>query len=86
MPNLAPEKVRGVRVTRQGSRRYKGDIQRYEAPRIGEYFWRGGEVVDRSESGDSDIEAVRDGFISITPLHIDLTRRDALQTLRDALL
>lgn len=86
VPNLAPQEVRGLRVTRQGSRRYKGDIQRYEAPRIGEYFWRGGEVVDRSESGDSDIEAVRDGFISVTPLHVDLTRRDALETLRTALL
>jgi 5'-nucleotidase len=86
VPNVMPEDLKGIRITRQGSRRYKGDIQRYEAPRIGEYFWRGGEVVDRSESGDSDIEAVRDGYVSVTPLHLDLTRRDAIETLRNALL
>ncbi len=79
MPNLAPELLRGARATSQGSRRYKGDITRHQAPVQGEYFWRGGEVIDRAESPDADVLVVKDGWISVTPLHVDLTRRDALE-------
>lgn len=79
VPNLAPADIQGVRVTSQGSRRYKGDLVRYEAPIVGEYFWRGGEVIDRAESDDADVLVVKDGFISVTPIHVDLTRRDAME-------
>jgi 5'-nucleotidase len=74
-----------VRVTTQGSRRYKGDIVRYEAPGIGDYYWRGGEIIDRSETGDTDILAVKANFISVTPLHVDLTNREAMRVLQEAL-
>ena len=81
VPNLAGGDIKGVRVTTQGSRRYKGDMVRHQAPQIGVYYWRGGEVVDRSERDDTDILAVNAGYISVTPLHVDLTRYDALDTL-----
>jgi len=82
VPNLPPAEIAGVRVTTQGSRRYKGDIKRYEAAGIGEYYWRGGELIDRSETDDTDVLVVKQGFISVTPLHIDLTNREALGVLR----
>jgi 5'-nucleotidase len=85
VPNLAPEAIRGVRITTQGSRRYKGDIVKYEAPQIGVYYWRGGELVDRSETADTDILAVKEGYISVTPLHVDLTNRGAMDVLQAAL-
>lgn len=77
--------IKGVRVTTQSSRRYEGGISRHEAPRAGEYFRRGGEVVDRFASDDSDILAIEEGFISVTPLHVGLARRDALETWRQVL-
>jgi 5'-nucleotidase len=82
VPNLAPEAIRGVRITTQGSRRYKGDIVKYEAPQIGAYYWRGGELIDRSETADTDILAVKAGYISVTPLHVDLTNRNAMSVLQ----
>ena len=85
VPNLAPELLRGARATSQGSRRYKGDISRHNAPVQGEYFWRGGEVIDRAESEDADVLVVKDGWISVTPLHVDLTRRDALERVASVL-
>lgn len=85
VPNLAPEELRGIRVTSQGSRRYKGDLTRYHAPVVGEYFWRGGEVIDRAESDDADVFVVKNGFISVTPIHVDLTRRDAMPTVQAAI-
>ncbi|MDQ3813363.1 MAG: 5'/3'-nucleotidase SurE, partial [Armatimonadota bacterium] len=82
VPNVPPQEIKGVRVTTQGSRRYKGDIVRHEAPQIGVYYWRGGEIIDRSERDDTDILAVKEGYISVTPLHVDLTRYDALEVLK----
>jgi 5'-nucleotidase len=85
VPNVSPYEIKGVRVTTQGSRRYKGDIVRHEAPNIGVYYWRGGEIIDRSETDDTDILAVKNNYISVTPLHVDLTRYDALDALKQVL-
>jgi len=85
VPNLPPAELRGARATSQGSRRYKGDISRHVAPVQGEYFWRGGEVIDRAEHDDADVMVIKDGWISVTPLHVDLTRRDALEAVAGVL-
>jgi len=84
VPNVTTSEIKGVLATTQGSRRYKGDIVRHEAPQIGVYYWRGGELIDRSETDDTDILAVAQNYISVTPLHVDLTRRDALDILKQA--
>jgi 5'-nucleotidase len=81
VPNVSTDEIQGVRVTTQGSRRYKGDITRHEEPQVGVYYWRGGVIVDRSERADTDILAVKDGYISVTPLQVDLTSREALEVL-----
>ena len=85
VPNLLPAGIEGARVTSQGSRRYKGDLVRYQAPNIGEYFWRGGEVIDRAESDDADVLVVKQNWISVTPIHVDLTNRAAMPKVSDAL-
>ncbi len=85
VPNLARENVAGIRVTSQGSRRYQGDVTRHEAPHVGVYYWRGGEILDRSETDNTDILAIQNGFISVTPLHVDLTNRDSMAVLETAL-
>ena len=82
VPNLPAGEILGARTTTQGSRRYKGDIKRYDAPHIGSYYWRGGEVIDRSETEDTDLLAVQHRYISVCPLHVDLTNREALVRLR----
>ena len=79
VPNLSPDEIQGARVSSQGTRRYKGDITRHRVPRQGDFFWRGGEVVDRAESEDADVHLIKHGWISVSPLHVDLTRRDAME-------
>ncbi len=85
VPNVSSQELKGVRVTSQGSRRYKGDISRHEAPHVGVYYWRGGEIIDRSERDDTDILAIQNGFISITPLHVELTNYDSMTNLKKVL-
>ena len=74
--------VKGVRVTSLGSRRYSNTFEKRTDPRGMFYYWMAGEVVeDDSEDADSDTRAVREKYISVTPIHFQLTDKAALSTL-----
>ncbi|MEJ7777821.1 MAG: 5'/3'-nucleotidase SurE [Sphingomicrobium sp.] len=83
-PALAPEKVAGVRVCRQGIRDYgRLRIIQRKDPRGYDYFWFGLAPMVQTPGHSTDLEAIADGFISVTPLHLDLTHDASLDTLRD---
>jgi len=82
VPNLPPEGIRGHQVTRQGRRVYGDTVIRKMDPRGKPYYWIGGAAPTWVRSGGTDFEAVSDGFVSVTPLHLDLTNHDAMQELR----
>ena len=82
LPSCAPDEVRGVKVTTLGRRRYSESITRANDPSGKEYFWIGGGSVQWRGSDDSDFQAVRDGFVSVTPLHLDLTNYRLLEEIR----
>jgi 5'-nucleotidase len=78
-PAITPEAVKGIKVARQGFH----EIQRTRIvpgvdPRGYPYFWF---TLDHSDSvqPDSDLAAIADGFISVTPLHYDLTHDASLK-------
>jgi 5'/3'-nucleotidase len=81
-PNISKAKPRGVRITHQGKRRYGDIIVEKTDPRGKKYYWIGGEVVDYDKNARSDIMTVANGFISITPLHIDMTNHSCIEQLR----
>ncbi len=85
-PALAPEAVKGVRVCRQGFHDY-GRLRIVERvdPRGYPYFWFGLAPTASSSGYVTDLEAVADGFISVTPLHLDLTHDPALSRLGEQL-
>jgi 5'/3'-nucleotidase len=80
LPPASPEEIRGVRLTRLGRRVYSNSIQPMRDPWGREIFWIGGGEISWQGAGDSDFQAIHDGFISVTPLHLDLTHRDMLDT------
>jgi 5'-nucleotidase len=82
LPPIPPGEVKGVRVTSLGRRRYSDSLTRAEDPSGKEYFWIGGGRTDWSGPADSDFMAVREGFISVTPLHLDLTNYRLLESVR----
>ncbi|MCY4572277.1 MAG: 5'/3'-nucleotidase SurE [Gemmatimonadetes bacterium] len=82
-PPLPPSEVRGVRVTNLGRRRYSESITRAPDPSGREYYWIGGGVTHWNGGPDSDFRAVRDGYVSVTPLHLDLTSYRRLDELRE---
>jgi 5'-nucleotidase len=79
LPPIDPSAVRGVVVTRLGRRVYTDSITRARDPSGREYFWIGGGGVEwRAEEG-TDFHAVKQGYISVTPLHLDLTNHRLLK-------
>ena len=73
---------RGVRVTRLGKRVYsEGVIERLD-PRGRKYYWIGGDAPTWHPGEGTDFEAVQSGFVSITPLHLDLTHHESISRLK----
>jgi 5'-nucleotidase len=83
-PALPPEQVKGVRVCRQGIRDY-GRLRLIERqdPRGYTYFWFGLGPVVETPGHSTDLEVIADGYVSVTPLHLDLTHDASLAQLRD---
>ena len=77
----ASQDYRGIKVTKLGRRIYQNVFEERHDPRGRNYFWMGGEVVSGNQDADSDIQAVAEGFVSITPLQSDLTDYSRLKTL-----
>jgi 5'-nucleotidase len=73
LPAVEPSEVRGVQVTRLGRRVYMDSLTRAVDPGGREYFWIGGGGIEWSKEQGTDFRAVDEGFISVTPLHLDLT-------------
>jgi 5'-nucleotidase len=83
IPPIAPSELKGVRITRLGRRVYEGSLVRANDPSGREYFWIGGGQTKWWGEPDSDFQAIEDGYISVTPLHLDLTNFGLLQDIRD---
>nr|WP_295371968.1 5'/3'-nucleotidase SurE [uncultured Sphingosinicella sp.] len=83
-PALAPEEVKGVRVTQQGLRDYgRLRIVQRTDPRGYEYFWFGLGPMIETPSHSTDLEAIADGYVAVTPLHLDLTHGPSLGRLAE---
>jgi 5'-nucleotidase len=82
LPGCPPNEVKGVKVTRLGSRYFTESIQRMKDPWGREVLWIGGGSITWTGRSDADHEAVKQGYVSITPLHMDLTNYPLLDTVR----
>lgn len=80
LPPVPPAEQKGVRLTRLGRRVYSNSIQPMRDPWGREIYWIGGGDISWQGSDDSDFQAIRDLCVSVTPLHLDLTHRDMLDT------
>lgn len=82
LPAIPGDQVKGVKVTTLGSRVFSEEIARMKDPWGREIYWIGGGRATWSGGEDSDFQAVRNGYISVTPLHVDLTNYEFLETVR----
>jgi 5'-nucleotidase len=82
--NVPAGEIKGVRVTRQGRRRYHDELVERIDPGGRPYYWIGGErpTGDTEEVG-TDVWAAAQGYISITPIRLDMTARRFLESMQD---
>ncbi len=82
VPAIPKEQIKGVQVTRLGRRFYEDKLIKRQDPRGKDYYWLGGgPPMDIIEEG-TDVGAVARGYISVTPLHLDMTDYKLLEILR----
>ena len=81
VPDLSIEKIKGFQSTRLGNRHKSSGVIKQINPRGEPVYWVGPPGKEQDAGEDTDFYAVKQGFISVTPLQIDLTRYDSLQNL-----
>ncbi len=81
VPDLPDGALRGVKVTRLGSRHRADRVVRAKDPRGRNVYWVGSAGAGQDAGPGTDFHAVAEGYASVTPLHFDLTRHAALREL-----
>ena len=80
LPPVPADQVKGMKLTRLGSRVYSGSLKPMKDPWNRDIFWIGGGSISWSGESDSDFRAIQEGYISVTPLHLDLTHFGMLES------
>ena len=83
VPDLPIEQLRGYQSTRLGARHKAEAVIRSSDPRGKTIYWVGPPGSEQDAGPGTDFDAIRNGYVSITPLQLDLTRYDRLEGLRD---
>ena len=82
IPYLRIEDMKGFAITRQGLRVYRDALDRRVDPRGRPYYWIGGEAPTGVNEEGTDVGALAAGYVSITPLQLDLTHYKAMDELK----
>jgi 5'-nucleotidase len=82
VPNTGRGGIRGMKITRQGRRVYDGAIRETRSPWGEVYYWIGGGTPYWEHSEDTDIHAVLNDYVSLSPLHLDLTNHSSMDFLK----
>jgi len=85
VPAIALAEIQGHKFVGMGRRVYQDRVERREDPWGRTYYWQGGVVVMRPEEADTDVWAVSNGFISVTPVSLDWTDHSLLKTYSELL-
>ncbi|MDO8281246.1 MAG: 5'/3'-nucleotidase SurE [Thermodesulfovibrionia bacterium] len=75
-------KIKGEKFTKQGKRVYDSSIQELSDPRGKKHYWIGGGMPIWEPGEETDFEAVINGFVSVTPVHLDMTNYRALKFIK----
>ena len=83
IPDLPADKIEGVSITSQGKTNFNDFFEERTDPRGRPYYWMCGRLVAHNNRDDHDVIALGNGYISVTPVHHDLTAYSFLSALSD---
>jgi 5'-nucleotidase len=81
VPAVPQDEIAGVRITRLGKRVYRDTLVERQDPRGRNYYWIGGEPPSGVPEEGTDIWALANSYVSITPLHLDMTQYQMMEEL-----
>ncbi len=81
--NVPRVRPKGIRLTVQGARNHATTVTERHDPRGRAYYWIGEGQDEWMPNGRSDYEAIRAGYVSVTPLQSDLTAHDAVAFVKE---
>ncbi len=77
------EDIKGFKITTLGVRKYQNSFIERIDPFGESYYWMGGEVCDEDNGEETDIHSVKNNYISITPIHFDITKHEMIHKLQE---
>jgi len=83
VPYCSMEELKGFKITRQGLRVYRDELVQREDPQGKPYYWIGGEAPSGIPEDGTDIGALSENYVSVTPLTLDLTAYDLFKEIGD---
>ncbi|QNK76404.1 5'/3'-nucleotidase SurE [Winogradskyella undariae] len=81
LPNLKKEEIKGIKICRQAKANWKEEFDKRTNPMGRDYYWLTGKFVNMDEGEDTDEWALENGYVSVVPVHFDLTAHHAIQSL-----
>ncbi len=82
VPYLMENEIKGYMITRQGLRVYRDALDARHDPRGRPYYWIGGQAPTGVDEAGTDFGAIHAGYVSITPLQLDLTAPQAMEAMK----
>lgn len=77
------DEIQGIKTCKLGIKIYKNNFDERKDPNGNKYYWLAGELVEMPEDVDTDIFAIKNKYISVTPINIDLTDYNLLNKIKD---
>jgi len=82
LPNIPAARIKGVRITSQSKTSFNDWFDKRTDPHGGAYYWMTGDFTPEDGDKDSDLNALRENYISVTPIHFDLTNHRYIPELK----
>ncbi|MEJ5305094.1 MAG: 5'/3'-nucleotidase SurE [Ignavibacteria bacterium] len=82
IPPVPEDKIKGIKITKQGKSRWNDYFEKRVDPQQREYYWLTGTMDNIEDDEESDIRAIQENYVSVTPIQFDLTAYDFLEKLK----
>ncbi|RAO98946.1 stationary phase survival protein SurE [Petrotoga sp. 9PW.55.5.1] len=85
VPKIPYDEIKGIKVTRQSKRRYEDYFEERKDPFGNSYYWMLGNIIEDDKDPNSDYHVIQEGYVSVTPLSVFLTKYDFINDLKSIL-
>lgn len=83
LPKLKAEEIKGIKICRQAKAIWEEDFEKRLSPYGKEYYWLKGEFVNKDKGEDTDEWALKNGYVSVVPVHFDLTAHHVINQINN---